>query len=50
MINFGGDKDYFYDKINVYYFNIGCVLEIVGKGQKWFNVFFFVFIEGIIKL
>lgn len=50
MTKLGGDKDYFHDKINVHHLNIGRVLEIVGKGQKWSNVPFSAFIEGITKL
>lgn len=50
MAKLGGDKDYFHNKINVHHLNIARTMEIVGKGQKWTNVPFSAFIEGITKL
>ncbi|KAK3990058.1 putative NADPH--cytochrome P450 reductase [Cladorrhinum sp. PSN332] len=50
MAKLGGDKDYFHEKINVHHLNIAHVLEIFGKGNKWNNVPFSAFIEGITKL
>ncbi|ORY65307.1 NADPH-cytochrome P450 reductase [Pseudomassariella vexata] len=50
MTKLGGDKDYFHDKISKYDYNIAGVLRIVGGGQKWSNIPFSAFIEGLTKL
>ncbi|KAK0629716.1 hypothetical protein B0T17DRAFT_195292 [Bombardia bombarda] len=50
MTKLGGDKDYFHKKINLNHLNIGRVLEIFGKGQKWSNIPFSAMIEGLNKL
>lgn len=50
MTKLGGDRDYFHDKISKYHYNIAGVLRSVGGGQKWSNVPFSAFIEGITKL
>jgi NADPH-ferrihemoprotein reductase len=50
MTKLGAEKDYFHEKISVHHLNIARVLDIVGKGQKWTNIPFSAFIEGITKL
>ena len=50
MVKLGGDKDYFHETVSIYHYNIARVLEIVGKGNKWSNIPFSAFIEGINKL
>lgn len=50
MTKLGGDKDYFHEKITKHRLNIARVLHIVGKGQKWTQIPFSAFIEGITKL
>ncbi|KAK3954504.1 hypothetical protein QBC32DRAFT_360171 [Pseudoneurospora amorphoporcata] len=50
MTKLGAEKDYFHEKISVNHLNVARVLDIVGKGQKWSNIPFSAFIEGINKL
>ncbi|KAJ4421209.1 hypothetical protein N0V85_000302 [Neurospora sp. IMI 360204] len=50
MTKLGAEKDYFQEKISVHHLNIARVLDIVGKGQKWTNIPFSAFIEGVTKL
>lgn len=50
MTKLGGDKDYFSEKIHANCLSIARVLEMVGRGQKWSNIPFSAFIEGLNKL
>ncbi|OAA55329.1 Riboflavin synthase-like beta-barrel [Niveomyces insectorum RCEF 264] len=50
MTKLGGDKEYFHSKVMAHHLNIARVLHTVGKGQRWANVPFSAFIEGINKL
>jgi NADPH-ferrihemoprotein reductase len=50
MTRLGGDKDYFHDKTGPHFYNIARFLDSIGKGQKWNNIPFSVFIEGLTKL
>lgn len=50
MTKLGSDKDYFHDKITKYHYNIVGALRSVSNGQKWSNVPFSAFIEGLTKL
>ena len=50
MTRLGNDKDYFHDKTGPHFYNIARLLATVGKGQKWTNIPFSAFIEGLNKL
>ena len=50
MTRLGGDKDYFHERTSSHFFNIARLLEFVGNGQKWTNIPFSAFIEGVTKL
>lgn len=50
MTKLGGDKEYFHDRVSKYHYNIAGVLRTVGSGQKWNNIPFSAFIEGLTKL
>ncbi|KAK8028200.1 hypothetical protein PG991_005256 [Apiospora marii] len=50
MTKLGQDKDYFHDKVSKYHYNLAGLLRMVGGGQKWNNVPFSAFIEGLTKL
>ncbi|KAI1142374.1 NADPH-cytochrome P450 reductase [Hypoxylon sp. FL0543] len=50
MAKLGSDKDYFQDKISKNHYNIARTLSVVSNGQKWTNVPFSAFIEGLTKL
>ncbi|KAI1461310.1 NADPH-cytochrome P450 reductase [Annulohypoxylon moriforme] len=50
MTKLGNDKDYFQDKVSKNHYNIARTLGVVGNGQKWTNVPFSAFIEGLTKL
>lgn len=50
MNRLGGDKDYFHEKTGPHYYNIARFLSSVGKGEKWTNIPFSAFIEGVTKL
>ncbi|KAI8963889.1 NADPH-cytochrome P450 reductase [Daldinia sp. FL1419] len=50
MARLGSDKDYFQDKISKNHYNIARTLSVVSNGQKWANVPFSAFIEGLTKL
>ncbi|KAH9887178.1 NADPH-cytochrome P450 reductase [Xylariomycetidae sp. FL2044] len=50
MVKLGGDKDYFQDKISKNHYNIARTLSVVGNGEKWTNIPFSAFIEGLTKL
>ncbi|PHH65827.1 hypothetical protein CDD81_1196 [Ophiocordyceps australis] len=50
MAKLGSDKEYFHDLTAPNYFNIASLLEFVGKGEKWTNIPFSAFIEGLNKL
>lgn len=50
MTRLGSDRDYFHEKVSNQCLNVAQILEIVGKGQKWTEVPFSAFIEGITKL
>lgn len=50
MTKLGNDKDYFHDKTGPCYLNIARLLSVVSGGEKWSNVPFSVFIEGLTKL
>lgn len=50
MTRLGNDKDYFQEKTGPHYYNIARFLSVIGKGQKWTNIPFSAFIEGLTKL
>ncbi|KKA31130.1 hypothetical protein TD95_000592 [Thielaviopsis punctulata] len=50
MTKLGGDKDYFHDKTHSQYFNIARLLAHVSGDQKWTEIPFSAFIEGLTKL
>jgi NADPH-ferrihemoprotein reductase len=50
MTKLGSDKDYFHSKVSNHYYNIAQVLENVGGGQKWTDIPFSAFIEGLNKI
>ena len=50
MAKLGSDKSYFHDKISKNYFNIAQVLEEVDGQQKWSDIPFSAFIEGLNKV
>ncbi|KAH7349269.1 NADPH-cytochrome P450 reductase [Plectosphaerella cucumerina] len=50
MAKLGSDKDYFHDKTGAHFLNISRFLDSVSGGQKWTNIPFSAFIEGITKL
>ncbi|KAI1503858.1 NADPH-cytochrome P450 reductase [Biscogniauxia marginata] len=50
MVKLGNDKDYFQEKIIKNHYNIARTLSVVSNGQKWTNVPFSAFIEGLTKL
>ncbi|KAI0840991.1 NADPH-cytochrome P450 reductase [Hypoxylon sp. FL0890] len=50
MAKLGSDKDYFQDKISKNHYNIARTLSVVSNGEKWTNVPFSAFIEGLTKL
>ncbi|KAI9736429.1 MAG: NADPH-cytochrome P450 reductase [Claussenomyces sp. TS43310] len=50
MTKLGSDKDYFHSRVSNHYFNIAQVLEEVGEGQKWTNIPFSAFLEGLVKI
>ncbi|KAI0889007.1 NADPH-cytochrome P450 reductase [Annulohypoxylon maeteangense] len=50
MTKLGNDKDYFQDKVSKNHYNIARTLNVVSNGQKWTNVPFSAFIEGLTKL
>ncbi|KAI2465695.1 NADPH-cytochrome P450 reductase [Annulohypoxylon bovei var. microspora] len=50
MTKLGNDKDYFQDKVSKNHYNIARTLNLVSSGQKWTNVPFSAFIEGLTKL
>lgn len=50
MNRLGSDKDYFHEKTGPHYYNIARFLSTVSKGEKWTNIPFSAFIEGITKL
>ncbi|KAG6010085.1 hypothetical protein E4U21_000118 [Claviceps maximensis] len=50
MTRLGSDKEYFHDKTGTHFYNISRFLEASGKGQKWTNIPFSAFIEGLTKL
>ncbi|KAK8080492.1 NADPH-cytochrome P450 reductase [Apiospora hydei] len=50
MTKLGQDKDYFHEKVSKYHYNLAGLLRTVGGGQRWSNVPFSAFIEGLTKL
>ncbi|CAM1511580.1 Fc.00g090930.m01.CDS01 [Cosmosporella sp. VM-42] len=50
MTRLGGDKDYFHDKTGPHFYNIARLLAAASKGEKWTNIPFSAFIEGVTKL
>ncbi len=50
MTRLGSDKDYFHAKVSNNYLNIAQLLEEVGGNQKWTDVPFSAFIEGLNKI
>ncbi|KAK5998668.1 NADPH--cytochrome P450 reductase [Cladobotryum mycophilum] len=50
MTRLGGDKDYFHEKTAPHFYNIARLLASVSNGEKWDNVPFSAFIEGLNKL
>ncbi|KAF7561726.1 hypothetical protein G7046_g2428 [Stylonectria norvegica] len=50
MTRLGSDKDYFHEKTGPHYYNIARFLASVSKGEKWTNIPFSAFIEGLTKL
>ncbi|KAH7328348.1 hypothetical protein B0I35DRAFT_345918 [Stachybotrys elegans] len=50
MTKLGNDKDYFHEQTGPHFYNISRFLTAVAKGQKWTNVPFSAFIEGLTKL
>ncbi|KAG8422603.1 hypothetical protein J3459_010238 [Metarhizium acridum] len=50
MARLGSDKDYFHSKTGPHFYNIARLLDTVGKGEKWTNIPFSAFIEGLNKL
>nr|QNR01050.1 NADPH-cytochrome P450 reductase-1 [Ophiocordyceps sinensis] len=50
MTRLDSDKDYFQQKTSPHFYNIARLLATVGKGEKWTNIPFSAFIEGLTKL
>lgn len=50
MTKLGSDKDYFQQRISKHYLNIAQVLEEVGGQEKWTDIPFSAFIEGLNKI
>jgi NADPH-ferrihemoprotein reductase len=50
MAKLGSDKDYFHEKISNKYLNIAQALEEVGGQEKWTDIPFSAFIEGLNKV
>lgn len=50
MTKLGSEKDYFSNKISKNYLNIAQALEVIGGGEKWSNIPFSAFIEGLNKV
>jgi NADPH-ferrihemoprotein reductase len=50
MTKLGSDKEYFHDKVTDWYLNIAQLLEMISGGDKWTQVPFSLFIEGINKI
>ncbi|PHH72644.1 hypothetical protein CDD83_4902 [Cordyceps sp. RAO-2017] len=50
MTRLGSDRDYFHQKMGSQFHNIARLLAVVGKGEKWTNIPFSAFIEGLTKL
>lgn len=50
MTKLGSDKDYFHAKVSNNHLNIAQVLQEVGGDQKWTDVPFSAFIEGLNKI
>ncbi|KAF4857147.1 NADPH--cytochrome P450 reductase [Colletotrichum siamense] len=50
MIKLGGDKDYFHEKTGTHFYSITRFLDSVSGGQKWTNIPFSAWIEGLTKL
>lgn len=50
MNKLGNDKDYFHEATSEHFYNISRLLHKVGGGEKWTNVPFSAFIEGLTKL
>jgi len=50
MTKLGSDKDYFQQRISKNYLNIAQVLEEVGGQEKWSDIPFSAFIEGLNKI
>ena len=50
MTRLGSDKDYFHDKIGPHFHNIARLLSTISHGQRWENIPFSAFIEGLNKL
>jgi NADPH-ferrihemoprotein reductase len=50
MTKLGNDKDYFADQTGPQFYNIARMLAAVSKGEKWTNIPFSAFIEGVTKL
>jgi NADPH-ferrihemoprotein reductase len=50
MAKLGSDKDYFHEKVTNKYFNIAQALQDVNSEDKWSDIPFSAFIEGINKV
>lgn len=50
MAKLGSDKDYFHEKISNKYLNIAQVLESIAGSDKWSDIPFSAFIEGLNKV
>ncbi|KOS18359.1 NADPH--cytochrome P450 reductase [Escovopsis weberi] len=50
MTKLGSDKDYFFEQTGPHFYNIARLLSTVSGGQKWDNIPFSAFIEGLNKL
>ncbi len=50
MAKLGSDKDYFHEKVSNKYFNISQMLEEIGGSEKWTDIPFSAFIEGLNKV
>ncbi|RFU32892.1 hypothetical protein B7463_g3441, partial [Scytalidium lignicola] len=50
MTKLGSDRDYFHEKISSQYLNIAQALQVIGGSEKWTNIPFSAFIEGLNKI
>jgi NADPH-ferrihemoprotein reductase len=50
MAKLGSDKDYFHERISNRYLNIAQTLESISRSDKWVDIPFSAFIEGLNKV